>query len=98
MPCAGTFVRSARAFRACGYQREHPREGAGDRESEGKKSPDLKNSKTDVEKLKKELEQSQADENTRAREQSLLEFELREIQEAGLKEGEDEQLEQDYRR
>ncbi len=52
----------------------------------------------ECQKLKKELEQSQADENTRAREQSLLEFELREIQEAGLKEGEDEELEQSYRK
>ncbi len=48
--------------------------------------------------LKKELEQMVGDAGTRAREQSLLEFEIQEIEEAELKEGEDELLEQSYRR
>lgn len=52
----------------------------------------------ECQRLKKELEQSQADESTRAREQSLLEFEIQEIQEADLREGEDEELEQSYRK
>lgn len=47
---------------------------------------------------KKELEASEADESARAREQSLLEFELQEIEEAQLKDGEDELLEQSYQR
>ncbi len=47
---------------------------------------------------KKELEESLADESARVREQSLLEFELQEIEEADLKEGEDEQLEESYQR
>ncbi len=49
-------------------------------------------------KLKKELEGLSMDEKARAREQSLLEFELREIEEANLQDGEDELLEQSYRR
>ncbi len=48
--------------------------------------------------LKKELEQASGDVGARAREQSLLEFEIREIEEAELREGEDELLEQAYRR
>lgn len=47
---------------------------------------------------KRELEQSQTDESARIREQSLLEFELHEIEEAALKDGEDELLEQSYRK
>jgi len=47
---------------------------------------------------KKELEESLADESARVREQSLLEFELQEIEEADLKDGEDEQLEESYQR
>lgn len=48
--------------------------------------------------LRRELEQSKTDESTREREQSLLEFEIQEIEEAGLKDGEDELLEQSYRK
>lgn len=48
--------------------------------------------------LKKELEQASLDENARMREQSLLEFEVNEIEEAHLREGEDEELESIYRR
>ncbi|MDO4260523.1 MAG: DNA repair protein RecN [Eubacteriales bacterium] len=49
-------------------------------------------------KLKEELERLSMDESARMREQSLLEFELQEIGEAGLQEGEDAALEQSYRR
>lgn len=47
---------------------------------------------------KKELEQVSMDENARLRERSLLEFEIQEIQEAELIPGEDQELEQSYRR
>ena len=49
-------------------------------------------------KQKKELQELSMDASARLREQSLLEYELQELQEAGLQEGEDERLEQDYRR
>lgn len=49
-------------------------------------------------KLKKELSQYQLDEEGRAREIAFLEFEIREIEEAALKTGEDEELERQYRR
>lgn len=45
-----------------------------------------------------ELSDSGADEETRQREISLLEFEVREIEEAGLTEGEDEEAERIYRK
>ncbi len=48
--------------------------------------------------LRKELEQLELDEKARAREQFLLEFEIHEIEEAQLREGEDTELERDYRR
>ena len=48
--------------------------------------------------LAKELEESRTDDSARAREQSLLEFEINEIEEAELKDGEDELLEQSYRK
>jgi len=51
-----------------------------------------------VPKVKKELEEVSTDTDARLREQSLLEFEIQEIEDAHLKEGEDEQLEQDYRK
>lgn len=47
---------------------------------------------------KKELENSQMDEAARAREISLLEFEIQEIEEAALTPGEEEELEKRYRR
>lgn len=47
--------------------------------------------------LKKELEQGDLDEEERLREISFLEFEIREIEEANLQEGEDETLEDRYR-
>lgn len=49
-------------------------------------------------KLEKELKEASTDTDARLREQSLLEFEIQEIEDAHLKEGEDEQLEQDYRK
>ena len=47
---------------------------------------------------KKELTSYQLDEETRKREISFLEFELQEIEEAGLRPGEDEELEKQYRK
>lgn len=49
-------------------------------------------------KLRKELEGSAMDEEKRIRELSFLEFEIKEIQEADLKPGEDETLEKKYRK
>lgn len=48
--------------------------------------------------LRKTLEEETMDENTRAKEQALAEFEYREIEEAEPVPGEDEELEQKYRR
>lgn len=50
------------------------------------------------EALKKEAEESAMDEEARIRELSLAEFEVNEIQEAALMDGEDEELEKAYRR
>ncbi|MBS6398069.1 MAG: DNA repair protein RecN [Clostridiales bacterium] len=52
----------------------------------------------ECQRLQRELEQVSLDENARMREQSLLEFEIQEIGEAELKDGEDERLEQCYRK
>lgn len=49
-------------------------------------------------RLQKELESYQMDEEARARETAFLEFEIQEIEEAALVEGEDEDLEQQYRK
>ncbi len=48
--------------------------------------------------LEKKLEEASADETGRLREQELLEFEISEIEEAALADGEDELLEQKYRK
>jgi DNA repair protein RecN (Recombination protein N) len=48
--------------------------------------------------LYKELETYQMDEESRKREIAFLEFEIQEISEAGLKPGEDEELEKKYRK
>ena len=48
--------------------------------------------------LEKDLEQAGEDEASRAREQDLLEYEVNEIEQAQIIEGEDEQLEKDYRK
>lgn len=49
-------------------------------------------------KLRRMIEEEAMDEDAKTREQSLLEFELAQIEEAKLVEGEDEELEQCYRR
>jgi DNA repair protein RecN (Recombination protein N) len=49
-------------------------------------------------KLAKELAEFSTDEGTKAKELSLAEFEYNEIEEAGLRDNEDEELETDYRR
>lgn len=49
-------------------------------------------------KWKKELEETDQDEAARAKEASFLEFEIGEIEEAALQDGEDEELEESYRR
>ena len=48
--------------------------------------------------LQKELEGNEADEAAREKEASLISFEIKEIEEAALTEGEDEELEQLYRK
>mgnify|MGYP000686123356 CR=1 FL=1 len=48
--------------------------------------------------LSEELKEADVDEEERLREISFLEYEIKEIEEADLKEGEDEALEADYRR
>ena len=48
--------------------------------------------------LKEELEESKLDEKERIKEASFLEYEVKEIEEANLKIGEDEALEEEYRR
>ena len=48
--------------------------------------------------LKKELQQAQLDNATRAKEMDFLSFEIGEIEEAALQKGEDEALEDDYKR
>lgn len=48
--------------------------------------------------LSKKLEESRLDEQEQKRELSLAQFEVGEIEEAGLSDGEDEELEQTYRR
>lgn len=49
-------------------------------------------------KLKKELSEYQMDEEARTREIAFLEFEIQEIETAALKPGEDEELEQQFRK
>ena len=49
-------------------------------------------------KVSRQLEEASLDDESRRRELSLAEFEVNEIEEAALKEGEDEELEQIYRR
>ena len=48
--------------------------------------------------LKKELEQAQLDNAARAKEMDFLNFEIAEIEEASLQKGEDESLEEDYKK
>lgn len=49
-------------------------------------------------KFKEELESAKLDEKDRIKEASFLEFEIKEIEEANLKSGEDNELEEQYRR
>ncbi|HBN57429.1 MAG TPA: DNA repair protein RecN, partial [Lachnospiraceae bacterium] len=49
-------------------------------------------------KLKKQLEESDMEESQRAKEMAFLQFEAEEIEKAGLREGEDEELEALFRR
>ena len=58
----------------------------------------LKTVYAEYKKISKELEQSVVDEKERAREISLISFEIKEIEEASLKNGEDEELEEQYRK
>lgn len=58
----------------------------------------LKKAYEQYKKVKTELENASLDSEERARELSFLEYEVSEIEEAALSIGEDEQLEQDYRR
>ena len=58
----------------------------------------VKTTFTEYKKLCKELEESTTDEKERMREVSLLSFEIEEIENANLKPGEDENLEEQYRK
>ena len=59
---------------------------------------ELKQTYTEYCRLKKELEESTADSEDRARELSFLSFEVSEIEEAALNLGEDEELEEEYKK
>ena len=63
-----------------------------------KRKEQVKQSYSDYKKICKELDDSVVDEKERAREISLLRFEVEEIENANLKPGEDEQLEEQYRK
>lgn len=52
----------------------------------------------EYQKLRSRLKEYEMDEEQRLREISFLEFEIEEIENAGLKDGEDEELEREYRR
>jgi DNA repair protein RecN (Recombination protein N) len=58
----------------------------------------IKDKHKEYTKLVKELEEFSTDDSTKAKELSLAEFEYNEIEEANLRENEDEELETDYRR
>ncbi len=60
--------------------------------------PKLKEGWQKISGLKKELEEAEVDEESRLRELSLIEFELQEIEQAQLKPGEDEELEETYQK
>lgn len=59
---------------------------------------ELKNAYQDYCSLKKELDESSSDSEARARELSFLSFEVNEIEEAALVIGEDEALEEEYKK
>ena len=58
----------------------------------------LKDMLSDYRKIKEELEEQNADEAVRAREAKLLEFEIQEIEDAGLDPVRDEQVEKKYQK
>lgn len=60
--------------------------------------PGLKQNWQEISALKKELEEAELDEETRGRELALAEFEVQEIENARIKIGEDEELENAYRK
>lgn len=60
--------------------------------------PELKRGFQEIAALKKELAEAGLDEEARRRELSLAEFEVREIEEARIRIGEDEELEKIYRK
>lgn len=62
------------------------------------KKEKLKESYNEYRKLKTELEEADLDTEERNREISFLEYEVKEIEEANLLPGEDEELEQEYKR
>jgi DNA repair protein RecN (Recombination protein N) len=59
--------------------------------------PELKEAYEAYKKLEKERNEAKLDEGEREREKAFLELEISQIEEAELKEGEDEQLEEQYR-
>lgn len=64
----------------------------------GQIKSDVKDSYKEFEKIRKELKEANSDISDRAKEASFLEFEINEIREAMLSEGEDDELETAYRR
>ncbi len=67
-------------------------------EKQEKIKENLKAVYADYKKVCRELEQSEVDEKERAREISLISFEIEEIEHASLQVGEDESLEEQYRK
>lgn len=59
---------------------------------------ELKTAYQEYKRLQEELEEENLDESQRKRELDLLQYEVEEIEQAALKPGEDEELEQEYRR
>lgn len=68
------------------------------KQSLGKKKEQLAEAFLEYKKLKEEWESSRMDEEERVRELSFLEYEIKEIEEANLRIGEDEGLEEDFKR
>ena len=64
----------------------------------GQKKEQLAVAFGEYKKLKEEWESSRMDEEERMRELSFLEFEIKEIEEANLRIGEDDELEEDFKR
>lgn len=64
----------------------------------GKIKKDVRNAYKEYEQIRKELKEANSDVSDRAKEASFLEFEINEIRDAMLEEGEDDELESSYRR